>query len=308
MRVCAQVSKTFNRAAKTGWGAAQRVACAVILLLAVAAAPARAQSDPPGFAPLTLKSTQVISLNVNCFDHPVGDVPPSPCRGELMFHDAAGRVLKEGTYDLQPGESMSFRLAVPATSPAGEVIRRITIIPCIFPGEGRAIPSVEVFDREAARVILFANPAAARMSAFSAGPDLRDGGDEVAFDPQPDPPVFGMTTLRGDQVMRMNVTCFNHDVVGYPPNPCVGTVMFHDAAGNVIQRGVYDLLPGQTRSFNVVPPTSRLGLVGIVPCVIPEPGGRAVPSVEVTDGAGGVGLLINPAASRASMFQLPAVH
>ena len=226
-----------------------------------------------------------------------------------MFHDGAGRVLKEGVYDLQPGQSMSFRMAVPAATAAGAPIRRVTIQPCIFPEAGRAIPSVEVFDREAARVVLFQNPAAARMSAFNAGPRAPGGGDEVAFDPQPDPPVFGMATLRADQVMRMNVTCFNHDVVGDPPNPCVGAVMFHDAAGNVLQRGAYRLEPGQTRTFRVVPPVARAGsLVGIVPCVIPEPGGRAVPGIEVTDSAGGVALLINPAATRASMFQVPAVR
>jgi len=271
------------------------------LLGAVAVAPAFAQSDPPGFAPVTLKGTQVIALNVTCFDHQVGDLPPGPCSGELMFHDAAGKVLKQGTYDLKPGQSVSFRLAVPPNA-AG----RVTVIPCILPESGRAIPSVEVFDREAARVVLFLNPAAARMSAFNAGPG---GGDEVAFDPQPDPPAFAMATLSSDQVMRMNVTCFNHDVAGDSPKPCTGAVLFHDAAGNVIEKGSYSLEPGQTKSFRVAPPPTRGGsLVGIVPCVLPEPGGRAVPGVEITDGAGGVALLINPAATRASMFQVPAAR
>jgi hypothetical protein len=172
-----------------------------------------------------------------------------------------------------------------------------------------------VFDRDAGRAVLFAHPAAARMSAFSGGQRAVDtdgaaaGGDEVAFDPQPDPPVFGMATLRGDQVMRVNLTCFNHDVNGYPPNPCTGTVMFHDVAGKELRRAEYALEPGQTRSIGVAPPASRAGtLVGIVPCVLPDPGGRAVPNIEVTDGAGNVVLLINPAATRASQFQLPAVQ
>ena len=80
--------------------------------------------------------------------------------------------------------------------------------------------------------------------------------------------------------------------------------MFHDAAGNVLRRGAYDLEPGQMRSFEFSPRPTRGGaLVGIVPCVIPAPGGRAVPSVEVTDGAGHVTLLINPAVARMSQFQ-----
>lgn len=85
--------------------------------------------------------------------------------------------------------------------------------------------------------------------------------------------------------------------------------MFHDTAGNVLQRGPYRLEPGQTKTFRVVLPATRAGsLVGIVPCIVPEPGGRTVPSIEVTDGGGGVARLINPAATRASLFQVPAVQ
>lgn len=305
MRSFVQLSRTVT--VVPACASAARIAAACVVLAGAGFAPAYAASDPPGFAPVTVKGTQVIALNVNCFDHQVGEWPPNPCRGELMFHDAGGRELKHGSYDLQPGESMTLRLAIPATNAAGERITRVTIIPCIVPGEGRAVPSVEVFDRQEGRVVLFQNPAAARMSAVSNG--LTDPRDEVAFDPQPDPPVFGPATLRSDQVMRMNVTCFSHEVAGYPPNPCVGSVMFHDAAGNVLRRGTYSLEPGQTRSFAVVPPATREGtLVGIVPCVIPEPGGRIVPNVEVTDGAGNIVLAINPAATRASQFQLPAVQ
>lgn len=274
---------------------------AVFGLLCAASNAALAANDPPGFAPVVAKGTQVVALNVNCFEHQVGDYPPNPCRGELMFHDAAGSELKRGSYDLQPGESMSFRLAIPATNAAGERISRILIIPCIIPGEGRAVPSAEVFDREAGRVVHFAHPAAARMSEFDDGSEaVPDAG---AMSSVSDPPVFGPATLRSGQVMRMNVTCFNHDVVGWPPNPCAGEVMFHDASGNVLRRASYSLEPGQSRSFGVAPPMTRTGLATIIPCVIPDPGGRVVPGVEVTDGAGGVALQINPAAARASQFE-----
>jgi hypothetical protein len=282
-----------------------RVCSACTLALFAAATQASAPSDPPGFAPVTLKGSQVIFLNVSCFDHPVGDLLPNRCRGETMFHDAAGRVLKVDSYDLRPGESTSLRLAVPATNAAGRSIGRVLIIPCVIPSEGRAIPSVEVFDRDAGRVVLFENPASERMSDFSDG---STNGRDVAFDPQPDPPVFGMATLRANEEMRMNVTCFDHDVNGSAPNSCAGTVMFHDVAGNVIRRGSYALDAGQTRSFEVAPPALRMGtLVGIIPCVLPEPGGRVVPNIEVTDAAANVVLLINPAAARASQFQLPDV-
>ena len=172
-----------------------------------------------------------------------------------------------------------------------------------MPGPGgRAIPTVEVFDRDAGRVVAFANPAAARVSQFNNSPD--DPGVIRGFDPQPDPPVFGMATLRSNQRMRLNVECFPHPVNGYPPNPCSGEVMFHDAAGNVVLRAAYALDPGQAQSFEVAASAvSRATFSAIVPCVLPNPGGRAVPSLEITDGAGGVALSITPAAARMSDFQ-----
>lgn len=277
---------------------------AVALLAVAGGAPAYAVGiDPPGFAPVPLKGTQAIGLNVTCFEHQVGEVLPSRCLGELMFHDAAGRELKRGSYELEPGQSMTLRLVIPATNAEGDPIRRVLIIPCLIPAPGgRAIPSVEVFDREAGRMTLFANPAAARMSAFNNDP--ADPGGEVGFDPQPDPPAFAMATLRGDQTMRMNVFCFEHSINGLPQQSCRGAVMFHDAAGNVLRRGVYDLAPGQSRSFTFNPSTPRPGaLIGIVPCIVPDGGGRAVPNIEVTNGAGDVLLLINPAVARMSQFQ-----
>jgi hypothetical protein len=90
----------------------------------------------------------------------------------------------------------------------------------------------------------------------------------------------------------------------------MGTVMFHDVAGNVLRRGTYGLDPGQSRSFEFLPPAARSGatLVGIVPCIIPDPGGPAVPSVEVMDSDGNVVLNIQPAAARASRFAQAVVR
>lgn len=277
-----------------------------------AAAPAAAAGDPPAFAPVSVSGTQTIALNVTCFEHAVGsETAPGPCRGEIMFHDAAGRSLKEGAYDLLPGQSVALRLTIPAVNASGLPITRMQIVPCVIPSEGRAIPSVEVYDREAARVVRFDHPASPRTSAFNNGA----GGNEVGFDPQPDPPVFAMATLRGDQRLRMNLACFNHPVNGDAPGACTGTVMFHDLAGNVIRRGTYALEPGQSRAFEVVPPVQRPGsLSGIVPCILPDPAsaaapGRTVPNVEVVDQHGAVLLSINPAGARASLFErLPPVR
>lgn len=272
------------------------------LLVASAGVPAFAQAvDPPAMAAVPVRGSQVIRLNVVCFDHEVGLTAPSPCRGELMLHDAGGRQLKRETYELQPGQATFLQLTVPTTSPAGSAIGRIAIVPCVIPAPGGRVPSVEVFDREAGRVVAFAHPAAARTSEFNNGRTAP--GDDAGFDPQPDPPGFGVVTLRGDQTMRLNVACFNHEGNGEAPSACQGGILVHDAAGNVLRRGTYDLAPGQTRSFEFVPPTTRGSFAAIIPCVLPAPGGRAVPSLEVLDSTGNVALLVGPAVARMSQFQ-----
>ena len=175
------------------------------------------------------------------------------------------------------------------------------IDPCWLPGPGvRTIGSVEVFDA-LGNVTHFANPAATRMSEFNnSSPGRPDPGSLVGFNPQPDPPGFGMVSLRGQDV-RMNVACFEHPINGFPPDPCRGTFMFHNAAGEVLHRGTYDLKPGQSAALVYPPPQAA---VEIIPCVLPELGGRAVPNVEVIDQrTGDTALLINPAADRMSQLQ-----
>ena len=280
-----------------------RLLTGVALVTATGLAPAAAQTiDPPGFAPVTLKGTQIIRLNVLCFEHGVGYDAAAPCRGDVMFHDANGRELKRGTYDLEPGQAMFLQLAIPATDASGMPIRRVLIIPCVLPQPGGvAAPTVEVIDRDEARVVRHVNPAAVRMSEFNNS--LADPGSISGFDPQPDPPVFGVSTLRTDQAMRLNVFCFEHAINGVAPEPCRGTIMFHDAAGNVLKRAAYDLAPGASQSIGFAPGARVLSAVGIVPCIVPEPGGRAVPSVEVLDADASVVLQIGPVATRASRLE-----
>jgi len=276
------------------------------LLCGLAASPASAEIDPPGFAPVPLEGSQTIRLNVLCFEHQVGFDAPATCRGAVMFHDAAGRELKRSPYELAPGQTMNLQLTIPANTASGAPIQRVAIIPCILPDPGGvAVPSVEVFDRDAGRMVLHVNPAAVRMSEFNNS--LADPGSLSGFDPQPDPPVFPVATLRTDQAMRMNIFCFEHAVNTAAPEACRGTIMFHDAAGNVLKRATYDLSPGQSASVGLAAP-GRSGLVGIIPCIIPEPGGRAVPNIEVLDSAGRLALLINPTAARASRLKQVVVR
>ena len=53
-------------------------------------------------------------------------------------------------------------------------------------------------------------------------------GVAIAFNPQPDPPAFGIVSINPDQTIRLNVVCWEHDVDGVPPGPCHGEMMIHD--------------------------------------------------------------------------------
>ena len=123
-----------------------------------------------------------------------------------------------------------------------------------------------------------------------------------AFNPQPEPPGFGIVSVNADQTIRLNVVCWEHDVGGLPPTPCSGELMFHDMAGNIVARQLVRLRPGGATvlDFTLGPRTSSATLVGIDPCWIPDPfSGRALPTVEVFDTASGrVARHVNPVTPR----------
>lgn len=105
----------------------------LVLRAGVAASSAAAEVDPPGFAPVPLKGSQTIRMNVLCFEHQVGYDAPATCRGAVMFHDASGRELKSSTYELAPEQTMHLESTIPANTAAGAPIQRVAIIPCILP-------------------------------------------------------------------------------------------------------------------------------------------------------------------------------
>ena len=127
-------------------------------------------------------------------------------------------------------------------------------------------------------------------------------GSAHAFNPQPEPPGFGIVSVNADQTIRLNVVCWEHDVGGQSPLPCGGELMFHDMAGNIVARQLVRLRPGgaTTLDFALGPRTSPATLVGIDPCWIPDPtSGRALPTVEVFDTASGrVARHVNPLTPR----------
>ena len=132
-------------------------------------------------------------------------------------------------------------------------------------------------------------------------------GTASAFNPQPDPPGFGIVSINPDQTIRLNVVCWEHAVNGLPPDPCHGELMFHDMAGNIVAIQTVKLGPGQAASldFTYARGASPGLLVGIEPCWIPDPtSGRALPTTEVFETSSGrVALHVNPLTPRVSIIE-----
>jgi len=129
----------------------------------------------------------------------------------------------------------------------------------------------------------------------------------TAFNPQPDPPAFGIVSINPDQTIRLNVVCWEHDVAGIPPGPCHGELMLHDMAGNILARQTVSLAPGQAAflDFTYGVRASPADVVGIDPCWIPAPtSGHALPTAEVFDTLSGrTALHVNPVTPRISFIE-----
>ncbi len=132
-------------------------------------------------------------------------------------------------------------------------------------------------------------------------------GTASAFNPQPDPPAFGIVSINPDQTIRLNVVCWEHDVNGVPPGPCHGDLMFHDMAGNIVAIQTVKLGPGQAAYLDYTPVrgANPLNPAALDPCWIPDPtSGRALPTAEVYDTQSGrVALHVNPLTPRVSIIE-----
>ena len=77
-----------------------------------------------------------------------------------------------------------------------------------------------------------------------------------AFNPQPDPPGFGVVSITGDQVAQLNVTntyasdrSLVNEAALDPPEPSRVELLFLDAGGGMITRSTFTVAPGQTVSL-----------------------------------------------------------
>jgi hypothetical protein len=117
------------------------------------------QPDPPAFGMVGLDPLETVRLNAICADGPLpGGVAPGPCDVTLTFRDISGRLVKQMTKTLQPGEGTFLDLRGMEMPLAGA---RLEFEPNIPPsGRGFVLATVEVFDSFTGRTSALLNPTA----------------------------------------------------------------------------------------------------------------------------------------------------
>ena len=120
-----------------------------------------------------------------------------------------------------------------------------------------------------------------------------------AFNPQPDPPAFGMIGIDPFGTARMNVVCAEGPLPGgIPPGPCDVTMQLRDVSGHVLKQMMVTLQPGQgafldQRGMDL--PTTSMRHTLLQP-FIPQAGrGFILATVEVFDNlTGRTTAVLNP--------------
>jgi hypothetical protein len=74
----------------------------------------------------------------------------------------------------------------------------------------------------------------------------------TAFNPQPDPPRFGMVGIADGQTARLNLVNLGIPVNGFAP-PCRATLKFFDGDGNLLASQRVDINPGQAAFLDLAP-------------------------------------------------------
>src|ERR1700682_3104320 len=66
-----------------------------------------------------------------------------------------------------------------------------------------------------------------------------------AFNPQPDPPGFGLVSLADNEVMRINVVCHNPPgfLASGRPDPCTANIGFMGADGRMLKYALKTIQP-----------------------------------------------------------------
>lgn len=111
-----------------------------------------------------------------------------------------------------------------------------------------------------------------------------------AFNPQPDPPGFGMISLVDNEALRINVVCHNppDDRPSGVSNSCTANIGFLSSDGRTLKM-TQKMIPAQASDFVEITRAElrSMGVVGtrigLVPMVVPSTGSRVIPTAEVFD-------------------------
>lgn len=108
----------------------------------------------------------------------------------------------------------------------------------------------------------------------------------TAFNPQPDPPAFGLIGIDPSETVRLNAICADTPLPGgFPPGPCTLMLVFRDTSGRALTQMTATLQPGQGTSLdlNGTQTGARNGRMEVQPYVSPIGVGFVLCSVEVFD-------------------------
>jgi hypothetical protein len=127
----------------------------------------------------------------------------------------------------------------------------------------------------------------------------------LAFDPQPDPPAFGVISARPGETIQLHAVCSEHGAAGIAPRACAAQMMIHDTTGEIVAKQDIRLRVGEAATLEyTVDPSRAGGRVGIVPCIIPTPlSGRLLPTAQLLSETGETILALNPVAPRLSFIK-----
>jgi hypothetical protein len=126
-----------------------------------------------------------------------------------------------------------------------------------------------------------------------------------AFNPQPDPPAFGLIGVDPFETARLNAVCADGPLPGeVAPGPCDIVLVFRDISGRALKQMTATLLPGQGTSLDlrgaeVLSPTAVGDFAGrrvdVHPWIRPAGRGFIFATVEVFDNlTGRVDAALNP--------------
>ena len=135
-----------------------------------------------------------------------------------------------------------------------------------------------------------------------------------AFNPQPDPPGYGMVGITEGQTIRINVVNTNEPDANFPPDPCRVVLNFRNADGELFRnsdgqpiRRIVQLQAGQSTLLDlngdVFARGGRIQLRPVARIQQPDgdgtlPPGPCIPTVEVINNANGRTQLMLPAVQR----------